>query len=99
MIDFDRVIDNSIQEYTHDLNNEFAAPEVETKELYSEKSDIYSLGKVIEFILKKINYNNLNISKIYLITNLYPTVFCFLFIDKSNYLKKNESQKLIKKTY
>lgn len=54
IIDFDRVISESTQEHSHDIYNKYAAPEVNANEFYYYKSDIYSLGKIIEFIIKKI---------------------------------------------
>ena len=52
LIDFDRLIKNDCNTTkTSDLNQFFIVPEIEIGGEYSYKSDIYSLGKMIEYII------------------------------------------------
>ncbi|KAK8839704.1 hypothetical protein M9Y10_031408 [Tritrichomonas musculus] len=55
LIDFDRLISNEnneeIQEQTLDINADFLAPEVNVNRKFTYKSDIYSLGKIIKYII------------------------------------------------
>ncbi|KAK8834442.1 hypothetical protein M9Y10_031474 [Tritrichomonas musculus] len=55
LIDFDRLISNESneekQEQTLDINADFLAPEVNEDRKYTYKSDIYSLGKIIKYII------------------------------------------------
>ncbi|KAK8880742.1 hypothetical protein M9Y10_003429 [Tritrichomonas musculus] len=57
LIDFDRMIDINQQkddfDRTQDLSSLFIAPEIIKTGNYSFKSDIYSLGKIIYFIMKE----------------------------------------------
>lgn len=53
LIDFDRLIPNNDEsEKTNNFASGFLAPEVVSAGLYSYESDIYSLGKMIEYIAK-----------------------------------------------
>lgn len=61
LIDFDRMIKNlsllNMQAITSNLNHEYFAPEILNGKSYSDKSDIYSLGKVISFIASQKDLN------------------------------------------
>ncbi|KAK8842949.1 hypothetical protein M9Y10_025815 [Tritrichomonas musculus] len=58
LIDFDRMIKsssiNSNQNITDNFSEAYIAPEILNGESFSYKSDIYSLGKVIEFIFSNV---------------------------------------------
>ena len=60
LIDFDRLIENNQDEedHTHDLWSDYVAPEIKGGRAVSEKSDIYSLGKVINYIIEKNKSNS-----------------------------------------
>ena len=53
LIDFDRLIDNTESAHSIDASNDFIAPEVYSANQYSYESDIYSVGKMIEYILNE----------------------------------------------
>ncbi|KAK8850219.1 hypothetical protein M9Y10_018343 [Tritrichomonas musculus] len=54
LIDFDRLIDDTENAHSIDADNIFIAPEVYTSNKYSYESDIYSVGKMIEYVLNEI---------------------------------------------
>ena len=60
LIDFDRLIENNQDEedHIHDLWSDYVAPEIKGGRAVSEKSDIYSLGKVINYIIEKNKSNS-----------------------------------------
>lgn len=54
LIDFDRLVKNNNDEKrTGDLSSAFIDPEIMKTREYSYKSDIYSLGKMIDYVIKK----------------------------------------------
>ena len=65
LIDFDRLIDNNNNNSTRtmDLGSKFSDPEISNSGNYSYKSDIYSLGKMIEYIfgMDDMNMNSMGI--------------------------------------
>ena len=66
LIDLDRLINNTEITHSIDAENCYIAPEVLTANKYSYKSDIYSVGKMIEYILngtKEDSFLNIIIDK------------------------------------
>ncbi|KAK8892308.1 hypothetical protein M9Y10_029533 [Tritrichomonas musculus] len=60
LIDFDRLIEIEITDTdtTLDLGSNFIAPEVADLKKFSYKSDIYSLGKMIEYVMNSEKYES-----------------------------------------
>ena len=66
LIDLDRLIhknDDDDEPMTKDLNSYFSAPEVNQKGIYSYESDIYSLGKMIQYVMKS-KFNQISIQQL-----------------------------------
>ena len=54
LIDFDRMIENDASNYTKDFSPYFVAPEITQENgIITDRSDIYSIGLIINFFLKK----------------------------------------------
>lgn len=70
LIDFDRLIkDMPNNEHTSNFSCEFAAPEIQNGEV-SKKSDIYSLGKIIDYIIHKIRLKDVKLPQIQTLINI-----------------------------
>lgn len=73
IIDFDRMVETSHflenSDFTKDIGTDFSAPEIQIK--CSKKSDIYSFGKIIYFLMKEENERNEFIIKNSFINNIY----------------------------
>ena len=77
LVDYDRMIDDIIAQnstdHTNIFSSDFVAPEVNTGN-FSNKCDIYSLDKIIEFIIKEVPHI---ISKNKFLTELYKKCINF----------------------